>query len=102
MSDLTDFRDHARAQSTSAHKVECARGERWTKHAKLGMPRKFSCPHTKPHDAHEYLDAFGIRWDCPGLCPGCQIDLDRIKWARLADEVDAYLAGNEDAETPLW
>ena len=71
MSDLTTFRDHARAMSKAKHKPEC-------------------------DDAYEdaylaqNLSRTEFMADCPRACPGCVTDDDRALWARLADEADAY------------
>jgi len=71
VSDLTDFRDHARAMATAKHRPECmVRDNPWTK--------------THP---------------TPG-CAGCVTDEDRALWSRLADEATAYLQ-HDDQETLL-
>lgn len=78
MSDLTTFRDHARAMSTAQHKGECA--------------------------VNEYYDdrRWGFRATHPDpACPGCVTDADRALWTHLADEVDAYL-GVTDEEAGLF
>jgi hypothetical protein len=75
MSELAAFGAHARAMSTVEHAPECL-GENPT-------------PGEWP------------RWVHPdSACPGCVTDADRALWARLADEVDAYLAP-EPEETLL-
>ena len=62
MSQLTDFRDHARAMAGSQHRPDClVRDHPWTK------PRP-----TKG-------------------CTGCMTGAERALWARLADEVDEPL-----------
>jgi hypothetical protein len=66
MSELTTFRDHARKMAEAEHKPECPYG---------------------------WADGSGLP-DCP--CPGCIPDADRALWARLADEVDAYLSHDEE------
>jgi len=81
VSDLTTFRDHARAMAGAQHKPECLT---------------------------ECLDWRGIRkFTLPRHgCPGCVTDADRELWTRLADEADAWLARDDeeglfDAETPV-
>ena len=64
MSDLTAFRDHARAMSTAEHLPTCVRV----------LSGRYWAP-IKPDPE----------------CPGCVTDDDRALWARLADEVDGYL-----------
>ena len=74
MSDLTNFRDHARAMSTAEHLPECGAWQdtRWS--------RRFVAPNPE--------------------CAGCVNAADRKLWARLADEADAYL-DREPEETLL-
>lgn len=68
MSDLSTFRDHARAMSTAEHKPEC--GESFQRPGWLWES-----------------------WRTPASdCPGCVTDADRALWKRLADEVDSHLA----------
>lgn len=69
MSDLTTFRDHARAMVDADHKPECAE------------ERKGSWGATYLHRPDS-------------TCSGCIPDAERALWTRLADEVDAYLAGD--------
>jgi hypothetical protein len=70
MSDLTAFRDHARVMSTATHKPEC----------RAWLPLNYR--------------GHGWKYPDPG-CPGCVTQPDRVLWARLADEADAYLARDE-------
>lgn len=71
MSDLTAFRNHARAMSTAEHKPECLIDcQDWRGIRSFKMPR---------HG-----------------CPGCVTDAERALWARLADEADAYLHRHEE------
>jgi len=72
MSDLSAFRDHARTMSTAEHKGTC-QGRR---------------------EHHNFPDGRLVYPD--PACPGCVSDADRALWARLADEVDAYLSHDED------
>lgn len=70
MSDLTTFRDHCRAMQATDHKPECGAliEARWGQHQ-----------YVRPNPA----------------CPGCNSAADRELFARLADEVDAYLATDD-------
>jgi hypothetical protein len=85
MSDLSAFRDHARAMSKAKHKPECvARSEAWGR-------------------ARAMFERWrGIHWaDVPDPgprpeCKGCVTSQDRALWARLADEADAYLSRNTE------
>jgi hypothetical protein len=91
MSDLERFRDHCRTMAAEdAHTPECVAatneaGRRWDY---LRMFR-------------EWRLSWGERPDGPPMpCPGgCISDADRLLFSRLADEVDAYLAHDDE---PLW
>lgn len=74
MSELERFRDHAAQMATAPHSPEC-----WADIKDTWGWQKRIYPNPE--------------------CAGCISDTDRALWARLADEVDAYLA-NDDA--PLW
>jgi hypothetical protein len=77
MSELSTFGAHARAMSTTEHVPEC-----------LGENP------VHPHPA--------LGWIHPDpACPGCVTDADRALWARLADEVDAYLAPEPEETLPV-
>lgn len=85
MSDLSSFRDHARAMSTAEHKPECT-----------GTPERIA---SRERDRRGYRAIF--REEHPKLpplepCLGCVTDTDRALWLRLADEVDAYLTHDEE------
>ena len=72
--DLEDFGAHARYMSTAEHRDDCRAEDAW------------GLRHIVP------------RWEHPDpTCPGCVTDTDRALWARLADEVDAWL-GRDDQE----
>ena len=78
MNDLTTFRDHARRMSTARHTDECGT---WTNPKRLNAPR---------------------RWQSPNpACAGCVTPAQRDLWARLADEVDAYLNRHPEEMTLL-
>jgi hypothetical protein len=68
VSDLSAFRDHARAMAGAQHKPECRRP----------LP----------------INGWSTSGD-PG-CPGCVTDADRALWTRLADEADAWLARDDE------
>lgn len=91
MSDLEEFRDHARRLSTAEHRDAPCRRTRFTRGTTLGTPTwHMSCERTDGHDRHPWTtDRFD--WDCPGLCGGCMTDAERSLWRRLADEVDEHL-----------
>jgi len=90
MSELTTFRDHARAMSEAEHRKDCE-----------GTPDRVA---TRARDISSYRRMFGELH--PKLmpierCPGCVTDADRALWARLADEVDAHLARNVEEGLPI-
>lgn len=74
MSDLERFRDHARRMATAEHKPECT----------SLIPGEWRYPRNA-------LSMAGPTWWEPPACPGCITDAERVLWARLADETDAYL-----------
>ena len=77
MTSLADAAAHARAMSTAEHAPECRAEDAW------------GLRHIVP------------RWQYPDpACPGCVTDADRALWARLADEMEAYMAAGA-AETGL-
>ena len=74
MPELEQFLRHCRAMSTAEHKPECRRADHLAR-------------------------CWGIReaWTHPDpACTGCVTDADRALWARLADEVEAYLSHEEE------
>lgn len=95
MSDLTKARDHARAMQR--HQQHCKRTKR------LNEPDYdgdwwLSCTRDDPHEEHDWTgDWMGaFDWTCPGICGGCTPERDRELWRRLADELDAHLARNNE------
>lgn len=80
MSDLTQFRDHARRLSTAEHGDACEAVWHETTWYGLHETRR-----EKP-DPH---------------CPGCVTASDRTLWSRLADEVDAYLTDDDEQQLDL-
>lgn len=74
MSDLSDFRDHARAMATAEHRLECSR--------RIRHARSWGIRETVTHPDPD--------------CPGCVTDADRALWARLADEAAAYLHRHDE------
>jgi hypothetical protein len=73
MTELERFRDHAAEMATAEHVPDCA-----------GMVGAvWGLKHVRPDPA----------------CPGCLTDADRALWARLAAEIDDYLAADD---APLW
>lgn len=89
MSDLTRFRDHARAMSTAEHKPEC---DHLT--AKP-PPRWLSLIDDEGYIYAMALNPEALSWERP-RCPGCITDTDRALWDRLANEADAYLDRNRE------
>lgn len=84
MSDLTHFRDHCRTMATAEHKPECP--------SLTAKPP----PRTYPlYDDEGNICALGINLEAvswrPPACDGCNPDIDRTLFARLAAEVDDYL-----------
>lgn len=100
MSDLTAFRDHARAMAQAQHKPDCpsltAREPYWPPGGWV------------PMDGNDPMN--GLRWIgpkppwSPPDCDGCVTNADREMWARLADEIDHYLHPEQDAgdDDALW
>lgn len=107
MSALTEFRDHARRLSTSAHLDDCDRIHP-IRHVLLDdagrqstLDRELSCPDTTGHPSHWWdHPGNGLDWHCPGLCDGCMPDTERVLWTRLADEIDTYLSPASDGDEP--
>lgn len=89
MSALTEFRNHCRKMATVEHKPECP-----------------SLPANRPHWptwAAVYGDdgeLEALRWNGPRppvpACDGCNSADDRALFARMASEVDDYLAPQVD------
>jgi hypothetical protein len=73
VSDLTEFRDHARRMARARHRPDCA----------VQDPHR---PWLKPRPSPD--------------CLGCMPPADQALWSRLADETDAYLH-REPEETLL-
>lgn len=73
MSDLTDFRDHARDMSRAVHLPECL---------------------TRPYPWLKARPAEG--------CIGCLPDSERVLWIQLANEIDVYLDDKFAGEGSLW
>ena len=71
--DLEDFAAHARYMATARHRDDC--------------PSQRPAPIT-----HRSRDEITLTFT---LCRGCVTDTDRALWARLADEVDAWLGRDE-------
>lgn len=106
MSDLTQLRDHARRQAASEHQANCdGRAEPPTP----GYPvRVAHCDNTDPHGGHQWSEVItrpdgtgainGPTLLCRGICGGCQSDADQQMWARIADEIDTYLTGDDEQE----
>ena len=102
MSELSEFRDHARRLSESAHRDDCDRIHRITKLdrwlSEHALDVTLSCSSTEEHEPHEWLGV-GLEFACPGLCGGCMPDAERVLWTHLADEIDAHLSNDDE---PLW
>lgn len=92
MSGLAQFRDHCRRMATAEHVPECpsltAREPYWP-------PGGWVL--TDPKDAMAGLTWIGPKpkWE-PPTCDGCLSDADRALFARMASEVDEYLAPQPD------
>lgn len=103
MSDLEQFRDHARRMANAEHRDDCMRIHRIVKVDRWlsdhGLDRTLSCPDTTGHEPHTW-EGVGLDFDCPGLCGGCMTDREAKLWRDLADEVDDYLTTDDDAG--LW
>lgn len=84
MSELTTFRNHARRMAEAEHQDDCE-----------GTPERVT---RRARDRMGYRAIFGEDSPQPPIepCPGCVSDGDRALWARLADEVDAYLSHDEE------
>ncbi|RNL63630.1 hypothetical protein EFK50_07760 [Nocardioides marmoriginsengisoli] len=109
MSDLTQFRDHARFMAGREHALGCL-----VVRSKPPKAHSFDaknvgwkwCGNNEAHDEHawksesQFGSDYAPEWRCAGICGGCNSDAHRALWSRLADEIDAYLA--DDDETPLW
>lgn len=105
MSDLTQFRDHARFMASREHAEGCAPALSSRSRAHRGVQKW--CGNRGAHDEHEWTGntRFGgldVTWWCAGRCSGCVSDAERDLWTRLADEIDAYLKpADDDQELPL-
>lgn len=79
MSDLTRFRDHCAAMSTSEHRSDCVeRLKRWRADVAIHARWVTRDPGPEP------------------VCAGCMNAADRDLFARLAAEVDDYRAPQVD------
>jgi hypothetical protein len=82
VSDLEQFRDHCRKMAVAVHTPECeARLAAWKTQRRTRFYWDVPDPGPRPE------------------CDGCLSSSDKELFARLADEVDAYLT-HDDA--PLW
>lgn len=106
--DLEELRDHARRLSTSNHLDACDRihrivkVDRWlTVHGIALPPETLSCGDESGHYSHDWTASNGLGYRCPGLCGGCMPDKDREQWTRIADELDAFLARDNDTQEAL-
>ena len=90
MSTLTTFRDHCRAMADGGHSPDC-----------LVMTEKARSNWGYFRMFREWPEVWGEQpTGPPTLCGGgCVNSADRELFARLADEVDAYLT---DEDEPLW
>lgn len=104
MSDLTQLRDHARRQAASEHQANC---DGTTEPRTPGYSRAHPCDNAEPHTAHMWAVEItngrgetlrGRELLCRGICGGCQSDADQQMWARIADEIDTYLTGDDAQE----
>lgn len=94
MSDLTRFRDYARAMSTAEHKEPC----RWVKPReaeRLTRSRPIWEPRYEEDNVPTSLALVGFTEPLE-RCPGCVTDEERAEWKRQAGEVDAYLSHDEE------
>lgn len=103
MSDLTQFRDHARLMAARVHAAGCP-----PERSRPGRAHHDGwkwCRDATSHDAHQwsepsrYSDAL-LTWECAGICGGCAPAAERALWAQLAAEIDAYLAHDPDVVHP--
>ena len=103
MSELTDLRDYARQMSSAEHQMGCKRARRVTTGiAPLGGTEWFmSCDRTDGHEEHLWTSHRSFEWRCLGLCGGCGTDAERALWAAQADEIERYLAGDDEQEG-MW
>lgn len=106
MSDLTQFRDHARFMASREHAEGCAPALSSRSRAHRGVQKW--CGNRGAHAEHEwtghsplYADR-EVTWRCAGRCSGCVTDAERALWTQLADEIDAYLQQIEVAMEPLF
>ena len=102
MSELETFAEHARRLSKSAHLDDCTRIHRIVKRSQWledrGLDGTLSCPSEDGHEPHEWIGGHGMDWTCPGMCSGCMPDSQSVLWARLADEIDAYLTPADEGD----
>lgn len=111
MTELTQFRDHARFMATQMHAPGCPPVR--SRPSSVSQGRQKFCGEASAHDAHQWQQPsmfgrseFVNDWHCAGICGGCVVEADRVLWHKLATEIDDHLAehievdlfGNEAAE----
>lgn len=109
MSDLTQFRDHARFMADREHAPGCP-----PERSKPSKPHRFDAKHVgwkwcgneSEHAEHAWKGEsrfggdYAPEWRCVGICGGCHDPKARALWSRLAAEVDDYL--NPPVEEDLF
>ena len=112
MSDLTQFRDHARLMADREHAAGCPPVR--SQPGRQSHDNEKWCGTTTAHAEHLWSEKsrFGehlIDWACHGICGGCSPAGERDLWRALADEIDAYLSHDPevaptptDDEVALW
>lgn len=71
-----------------------------------------TCPRTDAHEPHEWFElnrpyptdasfVVEIPWPCGGIC-GCATSRESGLWEQIADEIDAYLDGDDDDSEGLF
>lgn len=107
VSDLTQFRDHARFMAGQDHAPGCLPAR-----SKPSKTHRFDsrhigwkwCGRESEHDKHEWrgVSLFGTdyapEWNCQGICGGCALPAERALWTKLADEVDEHLADRVEVD----
>jgi hypothetical protein len=96
LSELETLLAHARMMAESKHAVDCPRAKGVT---------VLNCGNEDEHEPHEWAPVItygkaqpitGRPRHCFGICFGCLSDQDRADWKRVADEVGAYLAPDDE------
>lgn len=111
-SELKELRDHARSMAKpGAHLEDCIVAKRRPSGLRIQ-----TCTRTDAHDEHGTTERLynspgggvegGADWIevgtwCPGVCAGCVPADHREQWTRIADELDAFLARDDDAQEAL-